>query len=72
VIDSAGDRRDTADREKQPHRADHLQRLLDNPVTALIPWFGFAFLLEPLGFLRVSLLAFGLSCCSSARPAFGG
>lgn len=49
------------DLDQELHRPDHLQRFLDNPVTALIPWFVFAFLLEPLGFLRVSLLAFGLS-----------
>ena len=61
MTDGAGRRRDTVDPHTRLHRPDHLQRLLDDPVTGLIPWLAFAFLLEPMGSLGVSLLAFGLS-----------
>ncbi len=36
-------------------------RILDDPVTALVPWFAFNFLLEPLSFLDASLIALALS-----------
>jgi hypothetical protein len=38
-----------------------LLRFLDDPITALIPWFAFSFLLTPLGFMATAWLAFGLS-----------
>ena len=40
---------------------DPVLRILDDPVTALLPWFAFNFLLEPLSFLGASLIAFALS-----------
>lgn len=36
-------------------------RFLDDPVTALVPWFVFAFLLTPLGFMLTAFIAAALS-----------
>ena len=47
--------------ETGPRGSDRLIRILNDPVTALAPWFAFSFLLEPMTFLGASLLAFGLS-----------
>ena len=52
-------RRIDPDRERR--RPDRVLRLLDDPVVALLPWFGFTFLLEPMTFLGASLVAFALS-----------
>jgi uncharacterized membrane protein len=47
--------------ERERRRPDRLLRLLDDPVVALLPWFAFTFLLEPMTFLGASLVAFALS-----------
>ena len=52
-------RRIDPDRERR--RPDRVLRLLDDPVVALLPWFAFTFLLEPMTFLGASLVAFALS-----------
>lgn len=54
-------RRHRLDPEAELRRPDPLLRFLDDPVTALVPWFAFNFLLEPMSFLGASLLALGLS-----------
>lgn len=49
------------DPDRELEHPDGLLRFLDDPVTALIPWFAFSFLLTPLGFMATAWLAFGLS-----------
>ena len=53
--------RQQLDPDRELEHPDGLLRFLDDPVTALIPWFAFSFLLTPLGFMATAWLAFGLS-----------
>lgn len=53
--------RQELDPDQELEHPDGLLRFLDDPVTALIPWFVFSFLLTPLGFMATAWLAFGLS-----------
>jgi hypothetical protein len=49
------------DPDRELEHPDGLLRFLDDPVTALVPWFAFSFLLTTLGFMTTAWLAFGLS-----------
>ena len=57
---------------RAPRHPDPFLRILDDPVTALVPWFAFSFLLEPLSLLDASLIAFALSVVLVAATRLRG
>lgn len=49
------------DPDRELEHPDGLLRFLDDPVTALAPWFAFSFLIPLIGFMATAWLALGLS-----------